>query len=444
MNVRYARSGDVNIAYEVIGDGPIDLVFVPGWVSHLEVAHEQPATVRFTERMAAFTRFIRFDKRGTGMSDRVSLDRLPTLEQRMDDVRAVMDAAGSKRAAVFGYSEGGPMSAVFAATYPDRTTALIMMDAYARRVRAPDYPFGPTPEEHERWMARIESEWGTPFDIERRVPSLAHDERFRQYWASRLQRSASPGAAHALAVMNTAVDIRAVLPAIRVPTLVIHKSGDQSLEIGHGRYLAEHIPGARFVELPGSDHVMVDADVDPVVAEVQEFLTGVRPPADIDRILATVLFTDIVGSTERAATLGDRRWRDLLQGHHEIVRRELQRFRGREIDNAGDGFFATFDGPARAVRCACVIRDAVRELGIEIRAGLHTGECELLGAKVSGVGVHVGSRVAAAASASEVLVTRTVRDLVAGSGLRFDDRGRHTLKGLSEPWELYAASTGVD
>jgi len=441
VTIRYARSGDVNIAYEVFGAGPIDLVYVPGWVSHLEISREQPTTARFTERMTSFTRFIRFDKRGTGMSDRVSAKDLPTLEQRMDDVRAVMDAVGSKRAALFGYSEGGPMSAVFAATYPERTTALIMMDAYARRVRGPGYPFGPTLEDHERYMARIEPEWGTPFDIENRMPSVAHDETYRQAWATRLQRSASPGAAHALAVMNTAVDIRSILPAIRVPTLVIHKTGDRVLEIGHGRYLAEHIPGARFVEFPGVDHLMMDPDIEPIVAEVQEFLTGVRPALDVDRVLATVLFTDIVGSTERATSLGDRRWRDVLRGHHEIVRREIERYRGREVDNAGDGFFATFDGPARAVRCACAIRDSVPELGIEIRAGLHTGECELLGTKVSGVGVHVGSRVASRAGPSEVLVTRTVRDLVAGSGLRFEDRGAHHLKGIPDPWQLYAAST---
>jgi pimeloyl-ACP methyl ester carboxylesterase len=444
VTVRYARSGDVNIAYEVFGSGPIDLVYVPGWVSHLETSREQPTTVRFTERMASFTRFIRFDKRGTGMSDRVSAKDLPTLEQRMDDVRAVMDAVGSKRAALFGYSEGGPMSALFAATYPERTTALIMMAAYARRVRGPSYPFGPTPEDHARWMARIESEWGTAFDIESRMPSVAHDETYRQAWAARQQRSASPGAAHALAVMNTAVDVRSILPAIRVPTLVIHKTGDRVLEIGHGRYLAEHIPGARFVELPGDDHVMMDPDVDPLVAEVQEFLTGVRPVLDVDRVLSTVLFTDIVGSTERLIDAGDRRWRDVLKAHHEIVRREIERYRGREVDNAGDGFFATFDGPARAVRCACAIRDSVPELGVETRAGLHTGECEVLGTKVSGVGVHVGARVASVARPSEVLVTRTVRDLVAGSGLRFEDRGAHQLKGIPDPWQLYAASTEGD
>ena len=433
---RYARSGDVNIAYQVVGDAPRDLVLVPGWVSNIEVFWEEPACARFLERLASFTRLILFDKRGTGLSDRVS--DLPNLETRMDDVRAVMDAVGSERAALLGYSEGGPMCALFAATHPLRTAALIMQGSYARRTWAPDYPWGPTPEALEEWMAACQRDWGGPVGLDQRWPSAAHDERVRQWWARLLRMGASPGANRALQQMNAEMDVRHVLPAIRVPTLILHSVGDRVFAAASGHFIAQRIPGAKFVELPGRDHLAWGEDADAIVDEIEEFLTGVRHGPEPDRVLATVLFTDIVGATERAAALGDRRWRDLLEQHHSLVRRELGRFRGREVDTTGDGFLATFDGPARAVRCARAVCDGVRPLGLEVRAGLHTGEVELLEDKVSGLAVHIGARVAAAAGPGEVLVSSTVKDLVAGSGLRFGDRGAKSLKGVPGQWHLFA------
>jgi pimeloyl-ACP methyl ester carboxylesterase len=433
---RYARSGDVNIAYQVVGDAPRDLVLVPGWVSNIEVFWEEPACARFLQRLASFTRLILFDKRGTGLSDRVT--DLPNLETRMDDVRAVMDTVGSERAALLGYSEGGPMCALFAATYPLRTTALIMQGSYARRTWAPDYPWGPTPEALQDWMAACLRGWGGPIGIDDRWPSAAHHERIRQWWARFLRMGASPGANLALQRMNFEMDVRHVLSAVHVPTLILHSIGDRAFDVAGSRYMAERIPGARLVEVPGSDHLPWGDGSDRIVDEIAEFLTGVRHGPDPDRVLATVLFTDIVGSTEKAAALGDRRWRDLLEGHHEVVRRELGRFRGREIDTTGDGFLATFDGPARGIRCARAVSEAVRPLGIEVRAGLHTGEVEILDDKVSGLAVHIGARVASTARPGEVLVSSTVKDLVAGSGLHFQDRGLQTLKGVPGEWRLYA------
>jgi pimeloyl-ACP methyl ester carboxylesterase len=433
---RYARSGDVNIAYQVVGDAPRDLVLVPGWVSNIEVFWEEPACARFLERLASFTRLILFDKRGTGLSDRVA--DLPNLETRMDDLRAVMDTVGSERAALFGYSEGGPMCALFAATYPLRTSALMMQGSYARRTWAPDYPWGPTREALEEWMAACQRDWGGPVGLDRRWPTAAHDERVRQWWARLLRMGASPGANRALQQMNAEMDVRHVLPAIRVPTLILHSSGDRVFPAAAGHFMAQQIPGAKFVELPGHDHLAWGEDADAILDEIEEFLTGVRHGPEPDRVLATVLFTDIVGSTAKAAALGDRRWRDLLEGHRDLVRRELGRFRGREIDTTGDGFLATFDGPARAVRCARAVSDGVRVLGLEVRAGLHTGEVEVLDDKVSGLAVHIGARVAAAAGAGEVLVSSTVKDLVAGSGLRFQDRGPQTLRGVPGDWHLFA------
>jgi pimeloyl-ACP methyl ester carboxylesterase len=439
--VRYARSGEVNIAYRVTGSGPIDIVWVPGWVSHLENdLREIPPMAGLIARLARFARLIKFDKRGTGMSDRVDIHHLPTLEQRMDDVRAVMEAAGSERAALFGISEGGPMSALFAATYPERTAALIMYGSYARRTSGDGYPWGPTPEEHESFIASIEGTWGTDVDIERRAPTLALTAEGREGYARRMREAASPGAAHSLAVMNAQVDIRSILPTIRVPTLILHKTRERLLPVEGARYMANRIPGARLIELPGEDHVFVEADATLIGDAVEEFLTGVRPAPYADRVLATVLYTDIVGSTKRALALGDAQWGRVLERHHAAVRGELERHRGREIDNAGDGFLAAFDGPARAVSCALAIRDAVKGQGIEIRAGVHTGECEVVGHKLGGVAVHVGARVAGAAGPGEVLVSRTVRDLVAGSGLRFEDRGRHRLKDLPDEIELFAAA----
>ncbi|MBI2155204.1 MAG: adenylate/guanylate cyclase domain-containing protein [Candidatus Rokubacteria bacterium] len=432
---RYAKSGDVHVAYQVVGEGPLDLVFVPGFVSHLEFDWEVPGIARFLQRLASFSRLIRFDKRGTGLSDRPP--GVPTLEQRMDDVRTVMDAVGSEKAALLGISEGGPMSLLFAATYPQRTSALILYGSYARRAWAPDHPFGKTAAEMDRVLEALERDWGGGAAIDIWAPSKLADERFTQLRANYLRLAASPGAAVAIIRMNMEIDVRHILPAIRVPTLVIHRTGDRLTHVEQARYMAEHIVGANLVELPGIDHTPY-VDGDPILDEVEEFLTGVRHRAEPDRVLATVLFTDIVGSTERAAELGDRGWRDLLQSHHALVRRELARFRGREIDTAGDGFLATFDGPARAIRCAGAISDAVRQLGIEIRAGLHTGECEIMGDRIGGIAVHIGARVAAMAAPGEVLVSSTVKDLVAGSGLEFEDRGTHTLKGIPGEWRLFA------
>jgi class 3 adenylate cyclase len=435
---RYARSEDLHIAYQVVGAGPRDLVLVPPFVSHIEHYWEDPLVSRFLTRLASFSRLILFDKRGTGLSDRVPPDRLPTLEQRMDDVRAVLDAAGSQRAALFGPSEGGPMSALFAATYPQRTSALILYGTFASTIRDAGYPWAMDPKERDKVIQAISDRWGQGTYVDLLAPSLAGDERFRNWWARLERLGASPGAAMALRRMNGQIDIRQTLSAIRVPTLVLHRSGDLDTSIEEGRYLAAHIPGARFVDLPGADHLPWVGDQDTLLDEVQEFLTGTRPAAEPDRVLATVVFTDIVASTERAAELGDRRWRDLLFSHHAIVRRELERFRGREVKTVGDGFLATFDGPARAVRCACAIRDRVGGLGLSIRAGLHTGECELIGDDVGGMAVHIGARVAATARAGEVLVSNTVKDLVVGSGIQFVDRGSHRLKGVPGSWRLFA------
>jgi class 3 adenylate cyclase len=432
--VRYARSGDVNIAYQVVGDGPLDLVLVPGFISHLDLDWDEPRSAHFLRRLASFSRLIRFDKRGTGLSDRPG--GLPDLETRMDDVRAVLDAVGSERAALFGYSEGGPMSVLYAGTYPERTTALVLYGTYAKR-RDPDddYPWAPTWAERQAYAGDIERTWGSDADMSRMSPGA--DEVLARWWAERARAAASPGAARDLILMNSQVDIRALLPSIRVPTLVVHRRGDHDSRPQEGRYIAERIPGARFVELSGEEHLpWVDADQ--ILDVVEEFLTGVRRAPEHDRVLATVLFTDIVGSTETAVALGDRRWNDLLTLHHDLVRRELDRFRGREIDTAGDGFLALFDGPARAIRCALAIRHKLHGAGIDIRAGLHTGEIEVAGSDVRGVAVHIGARVASLAGRGEILVSRTVVDLVAGSGIEFEDRSDHELKGVPGSWKLFA------
>ena len=434
---QYARSGGVNIAYQVVGDGAFDLVFAPPWVSHLEEDWEDPMHARFLERLASFSRLIVFDKRGTGMSDRVPDDRLPLLEERMDDMRAVMDAAGSDRAAVFGASEGGNLATLFAASYPERTRALVTFGIFAKRIWSPDYPWAPTPEERAGFFEVIERDWAGLMDISDLAPSIADDPVAAARLARSLRRAASPGAALALARMNTEIDIRSVLPTISVPTLVLHRRGDRDANVAEGRWIASRIPGARFVELDGEDHLPWIGDQDSVVDEIEEFLTGVRGGGEPDRVLATLLFTDIVGSTARAAEVGDRAWRDLLDRHHAVVRRELERWRGREIDTAGDGFFAAFDGPARALRCATAAVEAVRPLGLAIRAGVHTGECERANGRLRGIAVHIGARVAAQAGAGEVLASSTVKDLVAGSGLAFDDLGETTLKGVDEPWRVY-------
>jgi pimeloyl-ACP methyl ester carboxylesterase len=435
----YARSGDVNIAYQVVGEGPLDLVLVPGWMSNIEVFWEEPLAARFFERLASFSRLILFDKRGTGLSDRVA--DVPNLETRMDDVRAVLDAVGSSRAALLGYSEGGPMCALFAATYPDRTAALIMIGSYARRIWAPDYPWGTTRQVWDAFADSVIRDWGGPVGLDARAPSVANDPRFRDWWARYLRLSGSPATGRSVLMMNAEIDVRHVLPAIRVPTLILHNVNEQTIPVEAGRHLARNIPNAKYVELPGVDHLPFVGNADAILDEIEEFLTGTRRGVEPDRVLATVLFTDIVDATRKASEVGDRRWRDLLEAHHGAVREELSRFRGREIDTAGDGFLAAFDGPARAVRAASAIRNDVKRLGLEIRAGLHTGECEIMGAKLSGVAVHIGARIAGLAGAGEVLVSSTVHDLVAGSGLRFEDRGLHTLKGVPGDWRVYAVDT---
>jgi len=435
----YAKSGDVHIAYQVLGDGPVDLVFVPGFVSHVEHFWEDPSLARFLRRLASFSRLVFFDKRGTGLSDRVSEDAVPTLEERMDDVRAVMDAVGFERAAIFAPSDAGSMAILFAATYPERTTALVLYGTFPAGVKEPGYPWGATPAHWEAAAERWQEKWGrVVFALERFAPSKVGDERYRE-WFARLERlSASPGSAATLARMNGEIDVRHVLPSVSVPTLVLHRSGELVVSVHEGRYIAERIPDAKYVELDGVDHWPWLGDADAVIEEIQEFLTGTREPVEPDRVLATVLFTDIVSSTERAVEIGDRRWRDVLEDHHATVRRELSRFRGREIDTSGDGFFAIFDGPARAVRCACAITKGIKPLGLEVRAGLHTGECELFGEKVGGIAVHTCARVAAKATPGEVLVSRTVKDLVAGSGIEFVDRGIEHLKGIPGEWQLFA------
>ena len=437
---QYARSGGVHIAYQVFGDEPLDLVYVPGWVSHVEQAWEEPTLARFLERLGSFARLITFDKRGTGLSDQVPDEQLPTLEERMDDLRAVMDAVGSQRAALLGASEGGNLCALFAATYPERASALIMYGTFAKRIWSEDYPWAPTPEARQREYELVEREWGNLMDLDKYVPSKIGDAAFAQRLAKYCRLAASPGAAVTLLRMNTQIDTRAVLPTIRVPTLVLHRTGDLDVNVEEGRYLAARIPGARFVELPGDDHLPWVGDQDAFLDEVQEFLTGVRPPPTADRVLATIMFTDIVGSTKLAARIGDQAWKSLLEQHDALVRKELLRFRGREEKTTGDGFFATFDGPARAIRCASSIRDGVRQLGVEIRAGLHTGEIELGGDHVGGIAVNIGARVAANAEPGEVLVSSTVKDLVAGSGVRFVERGVHTLKGVPGEWRLFSAT----
>jgi pimeloyl-ACP methyl ester carboxylesterase len=433
---RYAKSGDLHIAYQVIGEGPFDLVWIPGFVSNVDYYWEMPVLPRLLERLASFSRLILFDKRGTGRSDPVAT--VPTLEQRMDDVRSVMDAVGSERAALLGVSEGGPTSLLFAATYPERTRALVLYGTSPRLTEAPDWPSGWTQKEMRGWFEEIERGWGEGALLDRFAPSALTDPEMRKMWGDYQRAGASPAMGRALLQSFAEIDARHVLPAIRVPTLLLHRTGDALIPVEGSRYMAAQIPGARLVEFPGNDHIPIVGDPDPIWDEIEEFLTGTPPERETDRVLATVLFTDVVGSTERAAELGDRRWGDLLGRYYAAARRELGRFRGQEIDTAGDGLFASFDGPARAIRCASSIRGSVRPLGLEIRAGLHTGECERIGEKVGGIAVHIGARVAANAAPGEIVVSSTVKDLVVGSGICFRDRGPHVLKGVPGEWRLFA------
>jgi pimeloyl-ACP methyl ester carboxylesterase len=440
---RYARSGDVHIAYQVTGDGPVDLVMVPPWITHLEQAWENKAVAAHFDRLGSFSRLIRFDKRGTGLSDRSV--GIADMETRMDDARAVMDAADSDRAVILGLSEGAPLAALFAATYPDRTTGLILYGSFARVTRAPGYPWGPTREEALADLRGLVGRWGTREWAEEALRQMGVEPSDEEvdFWSRRWRASASPGEVEQLELMNLEIDVRDILPTIRVPTLVLHRTSDL-LPVEGARYVAERIPTARFVEFPGREHGIVMGDPEPIEREIRAFVESLRdaaePVGEPERVLATVLFTDIVGSTARAVELGDRKWRELVAEHHRAIRRELARFRGRELDTAGEGFFAAFDGPARGVRCACAVSDSVRELGLDVRAGLHTGECEVLDGKIGGIAVHIGARVAAEAGPGEVLVSQTVRDLVAGSGLEFAERGETELKGLPGTWRLYAVA----
>ena len=438
-STHYVKSDDVHIAYQVIGEGPFDLLFVPGFVSNVETIWQSPEQSAFFRRLASFSRLILFDKRGTGMSDRSS--QIFTLEQRMHDVQAILDAVGSKRAALFGISEGGPMSLLYTATYPDRTSALVLYGSYAKRSWSPDYPFGWKDEQWQSVLDDIEHNWGSPqsLNIAMRAPSIAGDPDLAKRIASYYRASASPGAAGAILKMNREIDVRIVLPATRVPTLILHRTAEHVIDVEHARYMAHHIPGAKLVELPGEDHQPWLGDRDTVLNEVEKFLTGKHQVLEPERVLATVLFADIEGSTERVAALGDHSWRELLEAFYAKVREVLKQYRGREINTLGDGFLAAFDGPARAIRCAGAIRDAVRSLNLEVRCGLHTGECEVVGNDLAGIAVHTGARVAGLAAPGEVLVSQTVRDLVAGSGLSFEDRGIHSLKGVPNEWRLFRA-----
>jgi pimeloyl-ACP methyl ester carboxylesterase len=434
--IKYAKSGDVNIAYQVVGDGPIDLVFVPGFTSHLDLNWEPPMdhTLR---RLASFSRLILFDKRGTGLSDPV--DDPPTLEVRMDDVRAVMDAVGSDRAALLGFSEGGAMAMLFAATYPDRTRALALWGAMARTTYADDYTFAPPLEAYFESAAELLLPyWGGGVFSEIYTPSIAGTPEVEAAAGREERLGASPGALVKIVTMYMEVDVRHIAGAINVPTLIMHARGDRVVNVRHGRWLAEHIPGARYAEFPGIDHSVFATNPDPVIDEIQEFLTGIRPIAEPNRVLATVMFTDIVGSTEKATELGDHKWRQLLEDQQRIVRAELERHRGREVKSTGDGFLATFDGPARAVRCGQSIIEMVRPLGVDVRVGLHSGEVEVMGEDVGGIAVHIASRVGSLAGGGEVLVSETVKGIVAGSGLQFEDRGEHELKGVPDHWRLFA------
>ena len=437
LDTRFAQNGDVNIAYATVGNGPIDLVVVPGFIGNFEVAWQTPGFHRVFERLAGFARLILFDKREQGASDRFG--RPPTLEESMEDLRAVLDAAGSERAACMGVSEGGPMSILLAATFPERCSHLILYGSYARLTKAEGFPEGISDAALDELGRRLRDEWGGPAALSLFAPSLAGDEDAARDWGRFLRSGSSPSGARALMDLYREVDVREALPLVAQPTLVLHRSEDYALPFRMARYLAEHIPNARLVELPGRDHALIGGDVEQLIDEVEEFLTGTRP----ERVLSTVLFTDIVDSTATAAALGDRHWHDLLERHHALVRRELDRYGGTEIDTAGDGFFATFDGPARAVRCASAIEEAVGELGLEVRAGVHTGEVELVDGKVGGIAVHIGARVAHEAGPGEVLVSSTVKDLVAGSGLRFRERGRTELKGVPGEWQLFVLEGGT-
>jgi class 3 adenylate cyclase/pimeloyl-ACP methyl ester carboxylesterase len=434
--ISYAESRGLKVAYAIVGDAPLDLIFVPGFVSHVEASLEFPPIRRAIDRLTRFARVISFDKPGTGLSDPV--EGVPTLEERMEDLTAVLDAAGVKRAVLFGASEGAPMSALFAATHVERVIALVMYGSYAKGSWAEDYPWGPKPEQTAAGAELIDEGWGQGFSLEVFAPSFAEDPKLVRWWARYERQAASPAMAKAISRLATEVDVREILPAIRVPTLVVHRRGDIAVPVEGARYIAERIPGARLVELDGCDHFPYAGDVDSLIDEVESFLTGARPVRPVDRRLLTVLFTDIVDSTRRAAALGDRGWHRLLDDYEQVSAQQIAAFQGRHVKSTGDGFLATFDGPARAIRCALAVSKAVSDLGIEVRAGLHTGEIDTRDDDVVGIAVHLAARVAALAGPSEVVVSRTVKDLVAGSELVFENRGTHSLKGVPDNWQLFA------
>jgi class 3 adenylate cyclase len=434
---RYAHSGAALIAYQVVGDGPLDIVYVPTWISNIDLLWDEPSVTRFFDRLSSFSRLIIFDRRGTGLSDRVP--EPPGLEAQMDDVIAVMDAAGADRAVVMGQLEGGAMSAVFAASHPERVTHLVLYATFARVLQGEGYEWAPTRVQRDRRLGELADRWGTGRALFEFAPSLAGSESMRR-WMARFERgSGSPNGIRPFMEATGDLDIRAVLPSIRVPTLVMHRANDQFIDVRHSEYLAKHIPGAQMVRLSGRDNLIVAGDTESLLDEVEEFLTGARPSGrELDRVLATIMFTDIVDGTERAAEMGDSRWRAVLETHYDVIRDQIDRFNGREIKTTGDGFIATFDGPARAIRCASASTAAVQRLGIDIRAGLHTGEIEVMEGDIGGMAVNIGARVGAKAAAGEVLVSSTVRDLVVGSGFEFADRGRHELKGVPGEWQLFA------
>lgn len=434
--IRYTQTPDgVSIAYAVFGDGPLDLLCIPGFVSHLEVLFEAPSADRYFGRLGSFCRVVMYDKRGQGLSDRPSAP--PTLEQSMEDARAVLDSVGREQLAIFGISEGGPTSALLAATYPERVSALVLYGTWARILKGPDYPAGVSLDVFDGFIETAKRDWGGPVALRLWAPSLADDPKVQRWWAKLLRTGISPGGAEALLRLYTEIDARHVLRTIAAPTLVLHRTGDRMIPVAAARATAEGIAGAKFLELEGDDHLPI-ANPDQIIDEVEEFLTGQRTAPEPDRVLATVMFTDIVDSTARAAQLGDRRWRELVERHDGLMRHAIERHRGREVKTMGDGFLATFDGPARAIHAAASARDAMRSLGLEIRAGLHTGEVEVMDGDIGGIAVNIGARVSALAGAGEVLVSRTVTDLVAGSGIKFDDRGTHALKGVPGEWQLYA------
>jgi class 3 adenylate cyclase len=429
--------GDADVAYQVVGHGPMDVVYLAGW-GHIDLAWDDPLWAAFVGRLAAFRRLILFDRRGTGASDAVPDSAIPTWEEWADDVRAVLDAARSDQAVVFAEGDSGPTGLLFTAMQPERVSALILGNTTARYLRADDYPFGIAPEAVDGVVEAVRAGWGTPTMAAMAWPSRADDAEFRQQLARGMRAIATPRSAAAqVRYIIESLDAREALPLIQVPTLVLHTKNNRRYSIDHGRYLADHIAGAKFVELPGGDAgVSSGTGLD----EIVEFLTGERPEVEVDRILTTMLFTDIVGSTERAASLGDQGWRSLLDAHHRTVREQLRRFRGKEIDTAGDGFLACFDGPARAIRCGQAIVDATTHLGIELRIGLHTGECVVRGDQLRGLAVHIAARIGSLARPGEVLVSSTVKDLVAGSGIEFGDRGEHELKGVPASWHLYSVA----